>query len=55
MSFVELMHKRMNYLLHRNFTKRKNKSKECSKKGKEKIKIKLVCEQCTNAGKLHAS
>ncbi len=55
MSSVQLMHKKMNYLLHRNFTKRKNKSKECSKKGEEEKIKDLVCEQYTNACKLHAS
>jgi hypothetical protein len=35
MSSIQLMDKRMNYFLHRNFTKRKNKNKECRKKGEE--------------------
>jgi hypothetical protein len=35
MSSIQLMHKRMNYLLHKNSTRRRNKSKECNKRGEE--------------------
>jgi hypothetical protein len=52
MSWIQLMHKRMNYLLHRKFTRRKNKNKECRKKGEGVKKGDLVCEQYINACKL---